>query len=250
MAPRYIGITPEEVIWSNLRLIWWERLVKTFTTTSFVIALVVFWSVPVAFVGAISNVPQLIKMLPWLGFINDMPEVLLGIITSILPTVALAILMALLPIVLRLMARIAGEPSLSNVELRVQNSYFLFQVIQVFLVTTLSSGAAAAISDIKDNPASAASLLATSLPKASNFYIAFFILQGLSISAGQLVQIAGLVLYKVLGFFLDNTPRKMWRRWGGLSGLGWGTVFPVYTNLAVIAITYSIIAPLVSMEML
>lgn len=30
-----------------------------------------------------------------------------------------------------------------------------------------------------------------------------------------------------------------------LSGLGWGTVFPIYTNLAVIAITYSIISPLI-----
>ena len=37
----------------------------------------------------------------------------------------------------------------------------------------------------------------------------------------------------------------MWTRWNILSGLGWGTVFPIYTNLAVIAITYSIISPLI-----
>jgi calcium permeable stress-gated cation channel len=37
----------------------------------------------------------------------------------------------------------------------------------------------------------------------------------------------------------------MWTRWNMLSGLGWGTVFPIYTNLAVIAITYSLISPLI-----
>jgi len=37
----------------------------------------------------------------------------------------------------------------------------------------------------------------------------------------------------------------MWTRWNILSGLGWGTVFPIYTNLAVIAITYSLMQPLI-----
>lgn len=37
----------------------------------------------------------------------------------------------------------------------------------------------------------------------------------------------------------------MWTRWNILSGLGWGTVFPIYTNLAVIAFSYSIMAPLI-----
>jgi len=37
----------------------------------------------------------------------------------------------------------------------------------------------------------------------------------------------------------------MYKRWISLSGLGWGTLFPVYTNLFVIAICYAAIAPLV-----
>lgn len=142
--------------------------------------------------------------------------------------------MALLPIILRLSAKLAGLPSLSRVELRVQNSYFCFQVIQVFLVTTISSSASAVAVQIKNNPTSVTSLLAENLPKASNFYISYFILQGLTISSGTLLQIVGLVLFMLLGKVLDSTPRKMYKRFANLSGLGWGTVFPVYTNLAVI----------------
>ncbi|KAH0613007.1 uncharacterized protein H6S33_009387 [Morchella sextelata] len=245
MAPRYIGVTPEEVIWTNLRLQWWERLVKGAAVTAAVSALVLFWSIPVAFVGLISNVTYLADTVPFLAWLTDLPKPVLGLITGLLPVVLLAVLMALLPIVLRILAKISGEPSVSFIELKVQNMYFAFQVIQVFLVTTLTSGASSAASSIYKNPMSATDLLASNLPKASNFYISFMILQGLAISSGALLQIAGLVLYKVLGMLLDGTPRKQWNRWSSLSGLGWGTVFPIYTNIAVIAITYSMIAPLV-----
>ncbi len=132
------------------------------------------------------------------------------------------------------MAKLGGLPSLSAVELRTQNFYFGFQVIQVFLVTTLSSAASAAVTQIIQDPASALDLLATNIPKASNFYVAYFILQGLTISAGKLLQIVALVLSLVLGKLLDTTPRKMYKRWSKLYGIGWGTVFPVFANLCVI----------------
>jgi len=143
------------------------------------------------------------------------------------------------------MAKWGGVPTLSKVELFVQNTYFLFQVIQVFLVTALASSASAVVTQIITDPGSATSLLAQNLPKSNNFYISFLLLQGLSIAGGALVQIVGLILFYILGKLLDNTPRKMWTRWNILSGLGWGTVFPIYTNLAVIAFSYSIMAPLI-----
>ncbi|KAI9876395.1 MAG: hypothetical protein M1830_006298 [Pleopsidium flavum] len=245
MAPRFIGLNPAEIIWKNLRIKWWERIIRNIATISFVILLIIFWSIPVAVVGIISNINYITDKVPFLKFINSIPPVILGLVTGLLPVILLAVLMALLPIILRLMAKLGGLPSLSRVELRTQNFYFGFQVVQVFLVTTITSAASAAVTQIINTPASALNLLATNLPKASNFYISYFILQGLIISSGALLQIVGLILARVLGKFLDSTPRKMYNRWSKLSGLGWGTVFPVYTNLCVIAITYSCIAPLV-----
>ena len=234
MSPRYIGINPEEVIWKNLQIYWASRVVRNIATIAFVTALVIFWAIPVGFVGAVSNISSLIKIAPWLGWINKIPSFLLGVIQGLLPAILLAVLMALLPIILRTAAKWGGLPSQSAVELRVQNSYFLFQVIQVFLVTTVTSSAAAAGGQIAKNPSSVTSLLAQDLPKASNFYISYFIVQGLSISSGMVLQLVGVILFMLLGKFLDTTPRKIYKRWSSLSGLGWGTVFPVYTNLLVI----------------
>lgn len=143
------------------------------------------------------------------------------------------------------MAKWGGAPSLAAIEMTVQNTYFAFQVVQVFLVVTLASAASSVVSSIIQDPASAANLLAKKIPRASNFYISYIILQGLSFSSGALLQIVGLILSKVLGKLLDKTPRKMYNRWSSLSGLTWGTVYPAFTLLVVIGIIYSCIAPLV-----
>lgn len=143
------------------------------------------------------------------------------------------------------MAKLAGAPSLVAIELSIQNSYFAFQVVEVFLVVTFTSGATSVVVSIINDPTSAPSLLASHLPNASNFYVSYIILQGLSFSSGALLQIVGLILSKILGKLLDKTPRKMYIRWSSLAGLGWGTIYPIFTMLLVIGITYSCIAPLV-----
>lgn len=131
-------------------------------------------------------------------------------------------------------ARRAGVPSTARVELFTQSAHFVFQVVQVFLVTTLTSAASAATSQIIKNPLSAKDLLAENLPKATNFYISYFLLQGLSTSSMALVQIASALVFKFVTTFFAFSPRRLFRRWAALGSLSWGNVFPVFTNMGVI----------------
>ncbi|KAK2768406.1 hypothetical protein FQN54_000261 [Arachnomyces sp. PD_36] len=264
MAPRFIGVGPSEVIWHALNFNWWERVVRRFAIQAFITVMIIFWSIPSALVGTISNISYLTDMMPFLSFINKVP-IVLALVSGLLPSAALALLMALVPIILRgntpsiylyaekhadlfgyvACARQTGAPSVARAELFVQNAHFCFQVVQVFLITTITSAASAATSQIIKDPLSAKDLLAKNLPKSSNFYISYFIFQGLMMSTGAVVQVAGLLLIKVFKVLVDTTPRKLYVRWTSLSGLCWGTVFPIFTNMAVIAITYSCIAPLI-----
>lgn len=180
-----------------------------------------------AFVGSISQISYLTSVAPFLSFINNCPQVILGVITNLLPVVMLSILMSFVPIVMRLMGRVAGMPTLSLIELRCHESFFWFQVIQVFLVTTMTSAASAAVPQIIDNPGSLTTLLAQNLPLAANFYISYFILQGLVFSSGELFRILALILYNAFAKFLDKTPRSLYTRWSSLSSVSWGEVFPV-----------------------
>ncbi|KAM0093750.1 hypothetical protein ACP6JD_002786 [Aspergillus fumigatus] len=236
MTPRFIGISPKEVVWSSLNLSWWQRIVRKFAVQGGIAALVIFWSIPSAAVGAISNITYLTSLLPFLGFIDKLPSSLKGVIAGLLPSAALVLLMSFVPIICRFLARRAGAPSTAHVELFTQSAHFCFQVVQVFLVTTLTSAASAATAQIIKNPLSAKDLLAQNLPKATNFYISYFLLQGLTMSSMAVVQVAGVLVFKFLSTFFDRSPRLLYRRWASLSGIGWGNVFPVFTNMGVIGL--------------
>ena len=137
------------------------------------------------------------------------------------------------------MAKLSGEVTLARVELKTQAWYMAFQVVQVFLITTFASGASAVVSQIIATPSSATTLLAENLPKASNFYISYFIVQGLGIASGNLLNIGALAMLTVVGKFLDKSPRKIFQRYITLAGLGWGSLYPQFGNLGVIGISSS-----------
>jgi calcium permeable stress-gated cation channel len=142
-------------------------------------------------------------------------------------------------------AKLSGEPTLPQAELKTQAWYFIFQVIQVFLVTTFSSGAAAVFASIANDPSSAPTYLALNLPKASNFYLSYFILQGTASAAKNILNYSDLLEYLFMGHFFDSTPRDKYTRYTRMKGISWGSLYPKFTNMVVIAIAYSCIAPLV-----
>lgn len=234
MSPKFIGVQPNEVIWKNLNLPWWQKILRTYAVNAFITCLIVFWAIPVGIVGVISKVSTL-ENIPGLTWIKDIPKPILGVISGLLPSVALSILMSLVPVIMRACAKKAGAVSLSEVELFTQNAYFVFQVIQVFLIRTITDSAAGAIVEIAQKPSDVFSLLSQALPASSNFYISYFIVQGLSIGVSVLTQVVGLVVFRLLYKFLAKTPRAMYTKWTNLSAILWGSVMPVYAGIAVIS---------------
>lgn len=141
-------------------------------------------------------------------------------------------------------ARLGGEVTSSGVENVTQTWYFAFQVTQVFLITTFSSGAASVVVQIWNDPTMAAYLLAKNLPKASNFYLSYFVLFGLVTSATTVLNVSDLLMSKVVGRLLDTTPRKKYERHMSLTGIGWGSEYPKFTNLGVIGMLHRTFLPL------
>lgn len=102
---RQTGILPSEIIWKNLTMNAWDRSLRRGLAFAFIFAMILFWSFPVAIVGIISNVNYLTANVPFLRWINDIPQVILGVVTGLLPSVLLAVLMALVPIICRRKSR-------------------------------------------------------------------------------------------------------------------------------------------------
>lgn len=250
MTNRYVEAHPDDVVWANMNMNPYERKMRTAIGWAITIALIIFWTIPVAFVGIISNVEGIAAKVPFLHWLLKIPSVVLGIIQGVLPTVLLAVLNMLLPIFLRLLSRLSGVPTRSGIELDLQGRFAAFQIVQNFLFLTLISSNASQITTyinlVAKNPSSFPGLLASAIPKGSLFFLSFIALQGLSGAASLFAQLSGLAVYYVKKFLLASTPRKTWHIDHDTSGVAWGTLFPTMTLITVIGTGYVVIAPIVN----
>ena len=101
MAPRLLGVCPDEVVWDVLRMKWWERIIRRFAMLGLIVAAIIFWSIPSLIVGMISNVSEMADLFPFLRWVTKLPNPILGFLSGFVPPVALSMFMAMVPIFLR-----------------------------------------------------------------------------------------------------------------------------------------------------
>ncbi|KAK6340517.1 hypothetical protein TWF696_008843 [Orbilia brochopaga] len=245
MSPRYLEVAPTDVLWENLHMKWWDRYLRYGASNAAIAGLILAWSVPMVFVASLSQISHLASLVPWLAFMLEAPKWVLSIIQGLLPPILLSVLTAvLLPLLLQTLARYSGLPTRTAADKTVQNWYFAFLFITVFFVVSVSSALFGTIKDFIRDPVSIPTKLAATLPRASNFFFSYLLVQALGISGGALLQVAPLLLYYVIGPIFNHTPRAKWSQAKNLKFVTWGTFFPLYTNFGVISIVYSVIAPL------
>lgn len=244
MAPRTVEISPNDVIWDNMSIKWWEAWIRAGMVFGIVTAMVLLWTFPVGWTASLSQISSLVAKVHWLGFLKALGPKVLDAIAGVLPALVLSILLSLVPTILSYLALVQGSQTGTEKQRSVQNYYFAFLFVQVFLVVSISGGAFASLSS-STNINAIPETLATQLPKASNYFFSYMILQSLSTSAGTLLQVFTLILWYVLPKILDNTARQKWTRNTTLPSVTWGSTFPVYTNFACIALIYCVVSPLI-----
>lgn len=250
MANHYIEAHPLDVIWPNLSLNPYAAKIRTFIAWAITILIVVFWTVIILVVGFISNVQGVAEKIPWLGWLNSIPGVVIGIIQGVLPTVLLAVVNIVLVMFMRFLGRFSGIPTHTGVELALFDRMAIFNLVQNFLILTIISGVSSGINQIVDiikDPVNLPQLLAQYIPQASNFFLSFVLLQGLTGSAAGFLQIAGLAIYYIKRWLLASTPRKLWHIDNDMPTVAWGTLFASTTLLSVIGIGYTILAPIMNL---
>lgn len=101
LTPRFTEVVPSEVIWKNLTLPPARRISQEGMATTLVIATIIFWFIPVAFVGTISNVTYLANNYKWLSFLKRLPDVVMGLLTGLVPPLLTSLLSKYVPNIFR-----------------------------------------------------------------------------------------------------------------------------------------------------
>ena len=131
MTPRIVEIAPDDVIWDNMSIKWWERYIRIAIVVVLSAALTIFYAVPVTFTTLLSSISTLAQQVHWLAWLNDFPKLAKSIIQGVLPPALIQLLLIVVPMIYRGLVTLQGVPTGNARELGVQKWYFLFLFIQV-----------------------------------------------------------------------------------------------------------------------
>ena len=240
-APR-----PDLVNWSNIGITNHTKQIGELISLALTGALCIFWTIPVAFVSSFSNVEGLVQIFPFLQEPIDMYPWFSNLMAQLAPLI-LVVFISILPVsrvlylVLSFYFIYAHLPSHINfffvpsiqfillffvtfenpIEIASMQHPSLFSklaaftIIQTFFISTISGSLFQSIQEIIDNPASAVTILAETLPAQSAYFIQLIIVQNLLALGIELLRISpivnewlGTLVKKLFGYNLTEKERN------------------------------------------
>lgn len=196
---------------------------------------------------------QLRKFSPSLDKACIDSPVMVSVLQLIQP-LAVVVLMDVLPPILATLAIIEGCVSKSKVQMRIFERYFIFQVINVFLVTVIEGSVVRCVHEILVSPSDAFVLLGNSLPRMSGFFTAYILVKACTGFGTEMTRVGSRVSSLLKWLFTPNiTHREKNTAYlgGGIRCMndpGWFPFGKIYAQdmlLVVICATYACISPLI-----
>ena len=242
---------PMDVIWSNIYVSKGAKRTRSYIGELFVLLLICFYVVPVALVSLLVSESALISSSPRLAQLDQASALFSTGIAMVQPICLVAIQQILPPLFLGISIA-EGTLSFSEVQMKAFSRYFLFQVLNIFLVTAVAGTIFDTLAIIVENPETAFELLGNSLPRMSSFFITYVFLKtflGLGLELVRLVSLVQQVIRFVL--FPNSTLREKRSIRMGMRAIddpGW---FPFHKILAqdmlvvVVSVVFAVVAPIV-----
>lgn len=242
---------PRDILWGNIYMSKGAHRTRSYIGEFLVLALITFYVVPVAMVSLLVSESALISSSPRLAQLDQASAFFSAAIALVQPMCIVG-LQQLLPPLFILIGKAEGLTSFSEVQMRAFSRYFLFQVVNVFLVTTIAGSIFDTVAIIIENPESAFEMLGNSLPRMSSFFITFITIKTFLALGFELVRSMALLQATVRYFAFPNSTLRMQRTvimgMRSIDDPGW---FPFHKILAqdmlvvVVSVVFAVVAPLV-----
>ncbi|KAH7482144.1 CSC1-like protein [Phytophthora ramorum] len=253
--PACLAVTPaphvDDINWGNIGLHYRTRALGMFASSLISATIVLFWTIPTAFVASLATVESLRRALPFLNKAFDEYPILQDIFKQVAP-LALVALSALAPIVFNFLSGREGHPSKTEVRAALFTKLAYFQLVQIFFVTVIVGTILDSLKEILDQPKKLVSMLGRSMPQQSTFFISYVIVQtGLGLVL-ELLRVVPLVLSALFALLAPKyTRRERNSPWLGLRDIAQTDPFDPTNPLAdcflvlLVTLTFAPIAPLV-----
>lgn len=243
---------PRDVYWQNLDKSRKGTMVRRLVADIVVIFLIIFWVVPVCAIAYFTNASSLKSYADWISNAADESPLFESTLELVQPLCIVG-LMQVLPPFFMAIGHFEGALSISANMFKAFNRYFLFQVVNVFLVSAIAGSILDSLTEIADNPSTAFKLLGEALPSMGGYFCNYILVKtfiGLGMEIMRLPAIFMSIGKQLLTANLTIRERSEFVLGGGLrlmSNPGWLPYNKIYAQDALVTVlcaSFANVAPL------
>jgi len=142
---------PRDILWQNVYVTKGAKRTRGYIAGVLVIAIVTFYIIPVALVSLLVSESALISFSPRLAQLDQASAFFASSLALVQP-ITLTVIQQLLPPLFIQISKAEGLISFSEVQMKAFSRYFMFQVLNVFLVTAIAGSIFDTLAIILENP--------------------------------------------------------------------------------------------------
>jgi len=242
---------PRDILWENVYFSKGARRTRTFIAEFFCLLLIAFYIVPVALVSLLVSESALISISPRLNQLDKASTIFSAAIATVQPMCLVGLQQLLPPLFIRV-SRSEGIISFSEAQMKAFSRYFMWQVLNVFLVTSIAGSVFDTLAIIIETPESAFEMLGNSLPAMSSFFVSFVTIKTFSGLGVEISRVVGIIQSSLLLIIFPNSTLRARRstRIGmrAIDDPGWFNYHKILAQdllVVVISVVFAVVAPIV-----
>ncbi|XP_041994065.1 calcium permeable stress-gated cation channel 1-like [Salvia splendens] len=234
---------PRDVFWPNLAIPYVSITIRKLIAAVAFFLLTFFFMIPVSAVQSLANIESIEKRLPFLEPIVE-EKFIKSFIQGVLPGLALKIFLIVLPTILMMMSKFEGFLSISALERRAALRYYLFNFVNVFLVSIIAGSALSQLdSFLRQSPKEIPETLGVAIPMKATFFITYVMVDGWAGIAGEILRLKPLIFFHLKNFFLVKTEKDRDEAMNPGS-IGFNTGEPQIQLYFLLGLVYAVVTPI------
>ncbi|CAA2987193.1 calcium permeable stress-gated cation channel 1-like isoform X1 [Olea europaea subsp. europaea] len=233
---------PRDVFWDNLAIPYVSLTIRRLIASVAFFFLTFFFMIPITFVQSLANIEDIEKYAPFLKPIIEVP-VIKSFIQGFLPGIALKIFLIVLPTILMLMSKFEGFLSISSLERRAATRYYIFNFVNVFLVSVIAGTALQQLkSFLHQSPSAIPKTIGVAIPMKATFFITYIMVDGWAGVAGEILRLKPLIIFHLKNFFVVKTEKDREEAMDPGS-IGFNTGEPQIQLYFLLGLVYAVVTP-------
>eukprot|EP00611_Tribonema_gayanum_P023537 TRINITY_DN496_c0_g1_i6.p1 TRINITY_DN496_c0_g1~~TRINITY_DN496_c0_g1_i6.p1 ORF type:complete len:942 (+),score=353.08 TRINITY_DN496_c0_g1_i6:140-2965(+) len=242
---------PRDVCWPNIIVSRRTHTIRWLLVEVVLAALMVFFPVIVTLMSYAISADQITQRSKLMEGLCMRSQVFRSAVELLQPICLMAV-MSTLPALLGVVGNLEGIIAHSRIQLVVLGRLFQFQIINVFLVTTVAGSLFDVLNKIANHPSDSFTLLGETLPKVAGFFCDYVTIRALTTTSLELIRVPALLVAWIRSCTpLSNTKRDADRVVCGLrtydnpGSFYYGQTFAQDLLVLTLIMTYACIAPVI-----